>query len=80
MRQVKLGPIRWCQDKRCGEFARWLTVFTIMGDRGVELWVCDDHREDIIETLTEILVEVGIDAGLIEIRANIKQYDTWVSG
>lgn len=71
-------PILWCQQKECGEFARWLTVLTVL-DMKVDMVVCDDHREDVIGRLADGLYEIGVDAGIPEIRGNIKQYDLWVS-
>ncbi len=73
-----LGEIIWCQQKECPEFARWLTVFRAL-DEQVEVCVCTDHREEIIDRLTDALYEIGVDAGVREIHGNIKQYDLWVS-
>lgn len=71
--------IKWCCQKDCNEFARWLTVLVIEQDAGeYSAWVCTDHRQEIIGKFADSLVELGIDFGMGVIRAEILQYDAWV--
>lgn len=69
--------VRWCQQKdhEFPEFARWMTILNVPSEEYV-VWVCTDHREEIIRKLCDAVRELRIDEP--GIPAEILQYDAWV--